>query len=220
MPQVLNLTGEKYGRLTVVNRHAVNTNGGKPQWLCICECGKEKVASSSNLRQGQTKSCGCLHIESALRASAIHKSHGLTGSRIESIYKGMLARCYNKNHPAYKDYGGRGITVCKEWKTKRALFFKWALANGYDEKLTIDRINNNLSYSPDNCRWSTRKVQARNTRRNLIVNIKGTKAPLSEWAERLNMPMKSLWYRLNAGWDVEKTFTTPIRKIRKIKYDT
>lgn len=216
----MNLIGDIYGRLKVISRHNVNTNRGRPQWLCVCECGNKKIVSSSNLRQGGVKSCGCLLIESALNASEKHMTHGLTGSRLEQIYKGMITRCYNKKCHAYKDYGGRGIYVCHEWKNNRSSFFKWAFNNGYKDDLTIDRKDNDLEYSPGNCRWSTRIIQARNTRRNKIITFNGKSAPLSEWAERLNMPMKSLWYRLNAGWSVQKTFMTPIRNIRKRRNDT
>lgn len=140
--------------------------------------------------------------------------HGGKGTRLWSIYNGMKSRCNNPNVPAYKFYGGRGITVCSEWLDSFPKFRDWALANGYRDDLTLDRKDTNGNYSPDNCRWSTKKEQALNTRRNHLVTISGVTKPLSVWCELYSINYKTVRDRLKRGWDYQSAIIKPIRKIR------
>ena len=157
--QLIDLTGRKFGRLLVLKRE--NPINKRTLWLCKCDCGKEVVVESYNLRKGHTQSCGCLQAEAASKAN---KTHGLKDARIYRIWNCMKNRCYRKSYHAYKHYGGRGIKVCDEWLNDFQSFHDWAMANGYDDNLSIDRIDNNKGYQPDNCRWVTMAEQNKNKR--------------------------------------------------------
>ena len=137
--------------------------------------------------------------------------HGGKGTRMWSIYCGMKSRCYNPNFPAYKYYGGRGIVICDEWLNDFAQFRDWATSSGYNDDLTLDRKDTNGNYCPDNCRWSTRKEQALNTRRNHLVTMCDTTKPLSVWCELYSINYKTVRDRLKRGWDYQSAITKPIR---------
>jgi len=161
MGSLIDLTGQRFGRLVVAER-AANRGKNISYWWCICDCGTEKEIRGSNLRHGATRSCGCLLSE---RARETHIIHGKCHERIYNIWLGMRQRCSNKQNPAYYRYGGRGITVCNEWNDFQA-FYQWAMANGYSDDLTIDRIDNMKNYYPQNCRWTTWGQQGINRRNN------------------------------------------------------
>lgn len=150
--------GQKYNRLTVTER-AGNDRSNHALWFCLCDCGKSIIVSSDKLKNGNTKSCGCLKSEKSAETinkyRSPHKSHGLSRTRIHNIWKGMKNRCYNKSNHKYKYYGGRGITVCDEWKNNFKAFYEWAMSHGYRDDLTIDRIKNDGNYEPSNCQWLT-----------------------------------------------------------------
>lgn len=159
MGKTIDLSGRKFGRLTVIERYS---NIGKhAAWLCKCECGRTKAVRSDHLLYKKTVSCGCFEDES--RKSGNHYIHGGKHSRLYNIWCGMRKRCTNKNCAAYDNYGGRGIKVCNEWQRFEP-FRDWALSNGYSDELSIDRINVNGNYEPTNCRWSDAKDQANNRR--------------------------------------------------------
>lgn len=163
MAEVKDLTGQRFGRLTVMTRAGADAQG-KATWRCQCECGNDVVITGTQLTRNNSRSCGCLKREVLQRRLT---KHGKTKSRLFPIWQSMKDRCYCPSNHAYKYYGERGITVCDEWRNDFQKFYEWAMANGYDEnaptwQCTIDRIDNDKGYSPDNCRWVDMKVQNNN----------------------------------------------------------
>lgn len=202
----MNILGKKFGRLTVVS-FSHKDKWGKRHWNCVCDCGKSRVVAERSLFTGNTKSCGCYRKQYATLKQLVH---GMQGTRLYAIWQNMKNRCRNVNIPAYKDYGGRGITVCDEWLDFMC-FMGWALSNGYDDSLSLDRINNNEGYKPDNCRWTTQKEQARNTRANVLISYKGDTLCIVAMAEKHNIDPKLLYGRLENGWPVERAIEDPVQ---------
>lgn len=192
-----------FGRLTVLNRgnDRVSKSGRhRAMWECSCRCGNTKTVSSDNLIGGRTTSCGCARKE---LLSSKQRTHGDTNTRLYGIWCAMKARCLNKNANAYKDYGGRGIGICDDWKNSYVSFKKWACDNGYSYGLSIDRIENSGNYCPNNCRWVTGVAQANNRRSNRKYTIDGTSHTLTEWARLYNINPKTLFTRIYSGADIQ-----------------
>lgn len=197
MSKAIDLSGEKFGRLTVLKRIG-STDNKKSLFLCKCECGNEVKVIGGNLTSGTTTSCGCYKIE--LR----HKSANPQRRRLKRIYRLMKLRCFDETNKSFKDYGGRGITVCKEWMESFDNFYSWSISNGYNDKLTIDRINNDCNYEPSNCRWATYEEQANNTRKNRLVEYKGEKMSVSMFARSIGQKPRNVNYLIHRGYSTEQ----------------
>lgn len=205
----LNLTGERFGKLVVI-KTAGKTKNGAYLWQCKCDCGNEIIANVGNLKNGHTKSCGCLRVD---RCKTNFTKHGLEHTRLYGIWSDMRLRCYDEKNIAYHRYGGRGITICDEWKNDVKAFYDWATANGYKDSLTIDRIDNDGNYCPENCRWATVKEQASNRRSNILVTHNGKTQTMKKWANEVGTPYKVVWARMQKlGWSAERALTEPVKK--------
>lgn len=194
----IDLTGKKFGKLTVIKR--VENICGRSAFLCRCDCGEKLIVKGFLLKKGITKSCGCLrrkvakeNLDIAHRANQKYKLKNFSlNKKIYMAWLNMKNRCCNKNSKNYKNYGGRGIKVCKEWLNDFESFYEWAINNGCEQGLSIDRINNNGDYTPSNCRWSDMKTQSRNRRTNHLLTINNETHCLIEWSEKLNTSVTTL----------------------------
>lgn len=205
-----NLIGCRFERLEVVAEadDIISRSGYRTAcWECKCDCGNNIVVRGKSLMSGETKSCGCLQKE---LASARLTKHGGFGSRLYAVWNSMRQRCNNPNHHAYKNYGGRGIRICSEWDDFEK-FKYWAIQNGYDEtakrgECTLDRIDVNGNYCPENCRWANMKEQSSNRRDSIILNLDGQKKSLMDWADVFGVNYCTAWKRFSNGRPVEDVF--------------
>ena len=212
MGRLENLSGQKFKRLVVIKQveDYVSPKGHHAwQWLCECDCGNKVIVNTHRLKAGLTSSCGCLQKEILTKRNMKHnESH----TRLYKIWVDMRARCYNCNDSEYKNYGGRGISVCDEWKDNYLSFSQWAKESGYNDKLTIDRIDVNGNYCSQNCKWSNSIEQANNKRNSSFITYKEETKTIAEWAKFLNIPYITLYSRLKYyNWPIEKAFTKPIK---------
>lgn len=199
MPRLIDLVGSMFGRLTVVKRSGAVR--GRPSWLCVCSCGEIRVVSGSDLRGGDTKSCGCLQIEWA-RSGKSQTTHGMRYTTEYKIWVGMKQRCLNPNDKAYPDYGGRGITVCPEWINSFEVFLS-DMGNRPSKNHSLDRGDNDGPYSPSNCRWSTRGEQGNNQRTNRVLEYDGRKLTMAEWARYFGVNYRTLKWAIGRGETLE-----------------
>lgn len=204
------ISGMKFGRLTVIDFAFTKGEFRKTQryWNCICDCGNKVVKTTCQISKGYIQSCGCLQVDYA-NGNKNNYKHGKRKTRLYTIWINMNSRCSNKNNPNYKNYGGRGISVCDEWKSDFLSFYNWANENGYSKDLSIDRIDNNGVYDPNNCRWATYKTQANNSRQCKFVTIDGETKNIVGWLEYYGIP-KHVYYSKKYG------IKSPKLKILKI----
>jgi len=194
--------GHRYEKLVVVerarNKSQTDTNA---RWLCQCDCGKNVIAYGMDLQRGKVKSCGCFNAERI-------RKHGFSRTRVYNVWRQMHQRCVNPRSPSYKNYGARGIRVCKQWKSFEAFIADMGdRPRGY----TLERRDNDKGYSKGNCYWATMKAQSVNKRTNRIVEFRGKRQTLSQWAEELGVSWSNLRQRARLGWSVEKMLTTPVK---------
>lgn len=197
------LTGERFGRLTVIRRTGKDERG--VLWECLCDCGNTKIVVGKNLRSGRTQSCGCLLNET--RKLPKVKTHGLTRTRIYREYGSMISRCRPTYH-MHSRYYDRGITVCNEWTGEGAFerFYSWAMQNGYSDDLTLDRIDNDKGYSPNNCRWVSNKEQQNNRGDNVYITINGATKTMKQWSEAFGVDYGKVKARRQNGWPDSRLF--------------
>lgn len=195
----IDLTGRTFGMLKVLE--IVPTETRKTYWLCQCECGNIIKARSDSLQNGNIVSCKCKR-NAQFKGNTYQRKHNMCDTRLYSEWQGMKQRCYDENIDCYERYGGRGITVCSEWldmENGSTNFIKWAIDNGYSDNLTLDRINNDGSYDPANCRWATNKEQSNNRRSNIVVEHDGNEYTLTQLCEMLDLPFGAIHARYNTG---------------------
>ena len=218
------IIGLRSGRLVVTSyshkKKRKKENGYHHYYNCKCDCGNDCIKERSGLRFGSSKSCGCIHKEvTAKKNREISKYNGESRSeyaRVLRIYNAMIRRCYNKNDGRYEDYGGRGIKVCKEWYESYYSFKSWALSNGYSDFLSIDRIDVNGDYEPNNCRWATQSEQMNNTRVNKRITYQGGTKTLTQWCRELNLNYDRTKARFNTcGMTPEQAFNLPKQNLRR-----
>lgn len=196
------LTGTKFGRLTVIKHIGWSYTGHTSIWECLCECGNITKASTNDLKRGNVTSCGCYRIETTVSRSY---KHGVGNeSRLFRIWSNMKSRCLNPHDANYPRYGGRGIKICKEWLDSFVTFQSWALANGYTDDLTIDRIDVNGNYEPSNCRWATMLQQNNNRRTNAYFTCDGATHSAAEWSRITGIKAPTILGRRARGWADEE----------------
>lgn len=218
MSKVVDLAGRRFDRLLVLRR-AESSADGKARWVCACDCGNTTIVFSHALRMKgdaareikRTRSCGCLRKSASTVANS---THGMTRTRIYKTWLGMIARCSGasgeKDHKHYRD---KGVSVCDEWKSFET-FLAWASASGYKDNLTIDRIDNDGDYTPENCRWATKIVQQNNTSKNVVIKAFGRSMTMAQWAREYGIRNGTLFARLKSGWDVEQAISIPVGYIK------
>lgn len=197
------LCGKRFGRLTVIERAPNKVNRRNSFWKCQCDCGRSTVVIGTNLVLGRTHSCGCLNSEIIAQRNRDKADGKYRNPRLYNIYYGMRTRCYNSEDGGYHRYGERGIRVCDEWLNDYFAFQEWALSHGYQDGLTLDRIDFNGDYEPNNCRWATAKMQANNRRTNVYLSAHGETHTVSEWSQITGISMAAIYGRLRNGWSHE-----------------
>lgn len=192
------LTGNKYGRLTVIGL-SPKVSGRKSYWVCECTCGNKHVVRSDSLKSGNVQSCGCLKKEQDKMNLTKHHRHLESHTRLHDTWLGIKARVSCSGNPSYPNYGGRGIAMCSEWFNSYGAFRDWALKNGYSPDLTIERVNNDGDYEPNNCTWIKAEEQAINRRSTVWVEWNGETKNVTQWAKKLGIKYGTLIARYNRG---------------------
>jgi hypothetical protein len=209
MPKKIDMTGQKFNRLTVLEECG-KTNDGKVKWLCLCDCGNVSSVSGKHLRNGQIKSCGCFNKERS-------KTHGMSKTHYFGLWAQMISRCENANDSSYSRYGAKGIKVCDRWHS-----FENFLADMGDrpENTSIDRIDGSGNYEPSNCRWATAEEQAENRKTTRLIKWNGKTQSIVNWAKELGINKNVIKSRLTLGWSVDRSFSTPVRQSeRRVEFN-
>lgn len=201
----VDLTDKTFGKLTV--KRYLGSEHNKSIWLCVCECGKEKRVVAYHLTNGDTKSCGCLRGKCRIK-------HGRAKTPLHRVWCAMRERCYDENNQAYHNYGGRGIKVCDRWLESFNNFLE-DMGERPSDKYSIDRRDNDGNYCKENCYWATWIEQGTNKRNNHYLEYNGEKLTISQWSRKLGYSVASIRNRIQRGWSIEKTLTTPTRKVNK-----
>lgn len=195
----IDLSGRRFNNLIVIKRAYVKN--GLIYWECLCDCGKTTYVSGGNLRSGQVKSCGCLR-----HKTSYNRRHNMSKTKLYKIWAGIKNRCYNAKLASYKNYGGRGIRMCDEWIDTPDVFFDWALSHGYEDNLSIERIDVNGNYCPENCTWIPKEDQAKNRRSCYNITYNNRTQNLQQWCDELNLPYKLVHNRMfKMGWSFERS---------------
>lgn len=197
MGRFCDITGNRYGMLTAIKPMGERDPSGAVVWEFVCDCGKHKAISSNPVKCGRVKSCGCAY-----------RTHAMTGTRLYDIWVNMRQRCSNPKYTGFKWWGGKGVSVCEEWDNSFNAFSAWAMSSGYKDNLTIDRIDGNGNYTPNNCRWATYSQQARNTSRNRKITAFGKTMLLCEWEELTGFSQYMIALRIDRyGFTPERALT-------------
>lgn len=207
MPNFIDLTGQRFGRLTVIKRapdHFTGKGNKLTMWGCVCDCGNTRIIQSAALRYGATKSCGCYSSEVKSRQlRALNKKKleefGHSREKLYATWNAMKQRCYNTKQSSFKNYGANRITLCDEWVNDYCAFKEWATNNGWKPGLSIDRIDPYKGYSPSNCRWATMKEQQNNKRINIVVEMRGERHTIAEWSDILGINYSRVYRHVKKG---------------------
>lgn len=223
MPKTIDMVGYKTGLITVIER--AGSAKGQTTWLCQCTCGKKFIQYGGPLRAGKIKSCGHLWKSRSERQKIAYRSiakekHSGCADRLYFVWASMRRRCDSPKNTSYKNYGGRGIRVCDEWNNDYGAFRNWAISSGYDENAprgacTLDRINPDGNYCPENCTWVSMKKQSNNRRNTYTITLNGETHTASEWAEITGIPRDRIYTRYKSGWPAEKILSTKIFRCKK-----
>lgn len=206
MGNAIDITGVRSGSLVALYPKDNKRKRVSNLWVCQCDCGNLKIVRGDHILRNDTISCGCQHYA---------KKYGNYNKRLYRIWTTMKQRCHNPNANHYPNYGGRGINVCDEWRNDYAAFHEWAMHNGYTDELSIDRIDNNIGYTPKNCRWVTRIEQSNNRRNTMFVMYDGINMPVAEAARRIGINPTTLAARLLRGWTLERAFSSRMYRTGK-----
>lgn len=208
----VDLTGKKFGYWTVLSREGLVNN--RRMWKCQCECGEIREVAHASLVTGKSLSCGCYHKKRVIRSQT---THGMSDTRLYGIFYNMKSRCNNPNNSRYKDYGARGIRVCEEWENSFDSFLDWALTHGYTEKSTIDRIDNDRGYFPENCRWVSMQDQRNNRRNTVRVEVAGRTFPLKHLCDLMqwDYPKYYARWRRKTNTFTEEELSQLLEKLRE-----
>ena len=205
--RLIDLTGRRYGRLEVIKKY--KSLNSSTRWLCKCDCGNYTVVHANSLKSGNTKSCGCIKIET----QKMKATHGMTHTPLYGVWNSMKQRCNNPNSTSFKSYGARGISVCEEWENDFYNFYEWAISNGYAKGLSIDRIDVNGNYEPGNCRWADNITQANNKRNNVCYELNGETKTINQWCREYNISYSVVHQRIKKfGYTLKEALETPVKK--------